>query len=84
MSGQYGASSPRDKIRDACARVLRANRGESMHVSELARLAFAELGITEGVTVKTVNTCLHDDPGRRFERVAKGTWRLSATPREIR
>lgn len=72
--------SKRDRIRDEAECVLRAARTE-LHVSLIAAKVLTALGLAQEVSDKTVNTCLHDDPQRRFVSVGKGTWKLSLTPR---
>lgn len=68
-------ASPRERIRNACEEVL-ASTGEPMHNSELAAEVLPELGLEEEYTAKDLNTALHDDYERRFERVGSGTWKL--------
>jgi hypothetical protein len=71
--------SKRDRMRAEAARLLRDADGQALHVSEIASRILPALGLTS-VSVKDLNTALHDDPERRFVRVAKGTWKLSLTP----
>lgn len=71
--------SKRDKIRDAAACLLR-DAVTTMHVSDIAAVVLPALDLVGIVTVKDVNTTLHDDPQRRFDLVAKGTWKLNPCP----
>lgn len=64
----------RDRIRDVAAQALRRST-RPMHNSEITQAILSELALTSTVlSVKTVNTCLHDDPSGRFARMAAGTW----------
>ncbi len=80
MSRRTSPPSKRDRIRDEAEAVLRAAHTE-LHISLIAVKVLTALGLAGEVSDKTVNTCLHDDPQRRFVRVGKGTWKLSPTPR---
>lgn len=75
MQADSPQRSTRGVIRDLAEDILRQVR-EPLHNSELTRRILPSLGIGAAVTAKTVNTCLHDDPKFRFQRVGKGTWTL--------
>lgn len=67
--------SVRDQIRAAAAKALAAS-GVPLHNTKLAGQILPLLGLVGQVSAKTLNTCLHDDPQQRFERVGPGLWKL--------
>lgn len=69
--------SPRTLIRDGAEAALKAAR-RPLHNSEIAELVLPQLGLSQSVSSKDVNTALHDDPCARFVRVGRGTWTLKA------
>ena len=71
--------SQRDLIRQQAEETIR-KAGKPLHNSVIADNILPGLGLAGTVTPKTVNTCLYDDPGRRFVSVGKGTWWLRDLP----
>lgn len=72
--------SKRDQVRREAEQVLR-HAGKPLHHSEIANAVLPALGLTDVMSSKDLNTCLHDDPQHRFLRVKKGTWTLASTAR---
>jgi hypothetical protein len=66
-------ASKRAAVRDEAEKLLR-NVGKPLHYSEIAGSVLRLLQPGETMSAKDVNTCLHDDPQRRFIRVKRGTW----------
>lgn len=70
--------SRRDRVRQETEQLLRRS-GKPLHHSEIARNILPALGLEGVMSSKDVNTCLHEDPQRRFRRVSRGTWTLDST-----
>jgi hypothetical protein len=80
--GSMAKDSKRNQVRDEAEQLLRRS-GKPLHHSEIARVVLAVLHVEGTMSDKDLNTCLHDDPQRRFLRVGRGTWALASAARSM-